>query len=145
MNLSKFAETLSELLVLNEMKAPALAKQIGCGRNTINRYLNGNQMPDVEILVRIADYFNCTVDFLMGIDAENKAEKFAKCPPFSNRLGFLCDYFNKTKYALQKGSDIPESAIYSWQRGETSPNIESIIKIAEFFECSVDFVLGREL
>ena len=145
MKLSKFAETLSELLILNEMNAPALAKQIGCGRNTINRYLNGNQMPDVEILIRIADYFNCTVDFLMGIAQENKAKEFAKCPSFNNRLNFLCDHFNKTKYALQKVSGIPESAIYSWQRGETSPNIESIIKIAEFFECSVDFVLGREL
>lgn len=144
MNLSNFAERLSELLFENDLNPPKLAKAIGCKRNTINRYLSGNNMPAVAILIRMADYFACTTDFLLGLEQENYANKFKTCPPFQEQLPFLCRYFDKTKYALQKETKIPESAIYNWQRGKTSPTIDSIIKIAKFFQCTVDFVLGRE-
>ena len=144
MNYSIFAERLSELLFEAQLNPPAFAKKIGCGRNTINRYLSGNNMPALNIVVRMADFFRCSVDFLMGIEHENHIVNFKNCPPFNEQLNFLCKHFGKTKYQLQKGTQIPESAIYSWQSGHTAPTIESIEKIAEFFGCSMDFILGRE-
>lgn len=144
MNLSKFAERLSELLFENNLNPPAFAKQIGCGRATINRYLSGNYMPTVNMVVRMADYFNCSADFLLGLVEINYQSTFKACPPFKERLNYLCKNFGKTKYQLQKSTKIPESAIYNWQRGQTCPTIDNIIKMSEFFGCSVDFVLGRE-
>ncbi len=31
----------------------------------------------------------------------------------------------------------------SWEQGRTEPNIEMLIKLADIFECSVDYLLGR--
>jgi transcriptional regulator with XRE-family HTH domain len=145
MNMSIFAERLSELLFEKELNAPALAKILGCGQNTINRYLSGNNTPSVNMLLRLADYFQCSSDFLLGLEAENYAHSFNPCPPFRERLPFLCRRFGRTKYALQKGTGIPESAIYNWQRGDSTPSLDNVVKIAEFFDCTVDFVLGREV
>ncbi len=144
MNYSIFAERLSELLFESQLNPPAFAAKIGCGRNTINRYLSGNNMPALNLVIRMADYFTCSVDFLMGAAQENQNASFKDCPNFSEQLKFLCEHFGKTKYQLQKATQITESAIYSWQSGNTTPTIESIEKIADFFDCSMDFILGRE-
>lgn len=36
------------------------------------------------------------------------------------------------------------SSICDWESGRAEPNIEMLIKIAKFFDVSVDYVLGLE-
>lgn len=38
--------------------------------------------------------------------------------------------------------DLSESAIYAWKRGKL-PNTENLIKIADYFDVSVDYLIGR--
>ncbi len=143
MNLSKFAESLTELIAEAELTPSAFADAIGCGRGTISRYLSGQKMPRLAMLVCIADFFNCSVDYVLGRETENYPRVFMPCPSFGQRLPFLCKELRITKYKLQKATGIAESAIYNWQRGEGTPTLENIIKIADAFHCSVDFVIGR--
>ena len=143
LNLSIFAERLNDLLFDAKITPPALAEKIGCGRVTIYRYLQGNKIPSLDLVIRLADYFKCTTDFLLGLENETYPHNFLPCPPFKERLAFLLDYFHITKYELQKRSKVPESAIYNWQNGVFDPKIDNVIRIANALECTVDFVLGR--
>ena len=143
MNLSKFAESLTELIEESKLTPSTLADTIGCGRGTISRYLSGQKMPRIEMLVRIADFFACSVDYVLGRETEKYPRVFIPCPSFQARLPILCKELGITKYKLQKATGIAESAIYNWQRGEGTPNLENVIKIANAFDCSVDFVIGR--
>ena len=43
-----------------------LAEQIGVSQQSINKYENHNVEPDIHTLMQIADYFNTSVDFLIG-------------------------------------------------------------------------------
>lgn len=43
-----------------------LANAIGCSQQSINKYENHNIEPDIDTLIRIADYFETSVDFLIG-------------------------------------------------------------------------------
>lgn len=43
-----------------------LALAIGVSQQSINKYENHNIEPDIETLVRIADYFDTSVDFVIG-------------------------------------------------------------------------------
>lgn len=144
MNLTKFAERLSELLFDARLNAPALAKILNCGSNTVTRYLQGNTAPSLSHAIGIADCFNCSVDYLLGLAPYENTAHFKECPPFSERIDYLCGYYKISKYRFQKMTRLPESAIYNWKSGRTSPSVESIIKIAETFDCRIDFVLGRE-
>ncbi len=36
------------------------------------------------------------------------------------------------------------SCISSWEKGITEPNINDLIRLANFFECSIDYLIGRE-
>ncbi len=126
-----------------QINPPSLAKQLGCGRATIYRYLQGNKIPSLDMVIRLADYFKCTTDFLLGLEEESYPQEFLQCPPFKDRLAFLLEHFKITKYKLQKLSNVPESAIYNWQNGVFEPKIDSVIRIAKALDCPVDFVIGR--
>ena len=143
--LSNFSERLSELMQDKGVNAPKLAEEVGCKRNTINRYLEGVFAPSLNAAVKLADYFGCTLDFLLALDDENRAEKFAPCPPFAERVAFMFEHFKKKKSELRDEKKIPESAIYNWLRGETTPSADNVALIAEFFGCTVDFLVGREI
>ena len=43
-----------------------LAEHIGVSQQSINKYENHNIEPDIETLIRIADHFGTSVDYLIG-------------------------------------------------------------------------------
>ena len=144
MNLSNFVESLLELIMQANLTPSEFAKQVGCGKGTISRYLHEQKIPEVGLLIRMADFFECSTDYLLGRETEKYPRTFVKpCPSFQERLPTLCKELNITKYQLQKKTGIAESAIYSWQNGKAHPRLDNLIKIAEAFDCSLDFVLGR--
>lgn len=144
MNLSNFVESLLELIMQANLTPSEFAKQVGCGKGTISRYLHEQKIPEVGLLIRMADFFECSTDYLLGRETEKYPRTFVKpCPSFQERLPTLCKELNITKYQLQKKTGIAESAIYSWQNGKNPPRLDNLIKIAEAFDCSLDFVLGR--
>lgn len=44
----------------------ALAEAIGVSQQSVNKYENHNIEPDIGTLIRIADYFDTSVDYLIG-------------------------------------------------------------------------------
>ena len=47
-----------------------LADVIGVSQQSINKYENHNIEPDIETLKRIADYFDTSIDFLVGFSSD---------------------------------------------------------------------------
>ncbi|MGN0165156.1 MAG: helix-turn-helix domain-containing protein, partial [Lachnospiraceae bacterium] len=43
-----------------------LANEIGISQQSINKYENQNIEPDINTLIALADYFETTVDYLIG-------------------------------------------------------------------------------
>lgn len=144
MNLSKFGETLKELISERNLNAKEFAAEIGVTQPTVTRYIHGERMPDINILVLIADYFNRSTDFLLGNEPDNINLKFKKCPPFTEHIEFLAKHFRTTYCDFYTDAKISESTFFEWKNGTSVPTLESIIKIAEVFDCRYDFVLGRE-
>ena len=137
-----FAERLSELMDEANLTTSKLTANIGCGKNAINLYKKG-ELPSLSILLRLADYFQCTTDFLLGLTDESTAKTFLPVPPFSERLPFLLQHFGISAYKLQKMTGIAEKTISDWKKGVNGPALDSVIRIAEKLECSVEFVIGR--
>ena len=43
-----------------------LGKLLGCSGSTVSLYEGGQRSPDTEMLVRLADVFDVSVDYLLG-------------------------------------------------------------------------------
>ncbi|MBR0463759.1 MAG: helix-turn-helix transcriptional regulator [Clostridia bacterium] len=44
----------------------SLAEYLGLTQQSINQYENQNTEPDIDTLIKIADYFDTSLDFLVG-------------------------------------------------------------------------------
>lgn len=50
---------------------------------------------------------------------------------------------NVTAAKLTKETNLPNSAITEWKKGKSKPSLDAIVKIADYFNVSVDYILGR--
>lgn len=61
---------------------------------------------------------------------------------FINRFNELCREKNITRYKLSIDLQIGNSTIYGWEKGQ-QPTADKLIKLADYFEVSTDYLLGR--
>lgn len=47
------------------------AKELGISKTTLCYYEQGKVSPSIEMLTKIADFFNCSTDYLLGHQAKN--------------------------------------------------------------------------
>lgn len=66
-----FASTLRNLRKEKGLSQSELAHQLYVSRSLICAYEKNLRMPSLDILIRLAIFFDCSVEFLLGI--ENKA------------------------------------------------------------------------
>lgn len=64
---SPFASRLRELMDTSKMTQDTLAQKIGKTRQTVSQYVNGDSEPGYSTLVKIAEIFNTTTDYLLGV------------------------------------------------------------------------------
>ena len=144
LNLQKFADRLEEMIFETGLNQKEFAKKAGLTPSEISKYLKGNCMPAVKSLIRIVDYFNCPVDYILGLEDQRYACTPKAVPRFSERLRVVLAHFGYSGYKFCKEADkISPARYYEWLNGKYEPSLENIVNIAEFFDCSVDFVIGR--
>lgn len=143
-NIEKFSERLEDLIRDKGMDNKTFAREVGVPESCISYFINSLRMPTITTLVKIADYFNCSTDYVLGI-TENTNSSFKVCPPFSERLQYLIEFYKyPSPKSFRKDLNLSKSRFNEWLKGTRVPSLDNIIKISEGLECSVDFVLGRE-
>lgn len=59
-------KNLKKLRTEKKISQQHLASILGISQQSINKYENHNVEPDVSILIAIAEYFDTTIDYLVG-------------------------------------------------------------------------------
>lgn len=142
--MSKFYETLEELIFDRGLDVYGFAKDVQLDASCISDYKNLNSLPSFKNLIRFADYFNCSTDFLMGREESNFNLVFKPCPPFGERLKFVLETMHKKPIDIYGDKGISKSEFFDWKNGKRLPSCENLIKLADKLDCRVDFLLGRE-
>lgn len=70
-----FSKRLKELRLNAGLTQKDLAKAIEVGRTTISEYESGKIVPKQEGLLKIANHFNVSVDYLTGVSNERATRK----------------------------------------------------------------------
>lgn len=72
----KFAEILKKLLTEKKISGADLGRKIGVSKETISQYCKGYIIPKADKLVKIAEYFDVSPEFLFtGIEPQDKKEQ----------------------------------------------------------------------
>jgi len=64
---------------------------------------------------------------------------------FSDRLKECRKNINKTQRKVAVDLDISEVGYQNYEIGRREPNHETTVKIADYFNVSVDYLLGRDI
>ncbi len=61
-------ERIKELRIANNYNQVDLARLLGVTKQSISNWENNNIMPSVEMLVKIAELFSVSTDYMLGLD-----------------------------------------------------------------------------
>lgn len=69
-----FSERIKYLRLSKEFNQGQLADKLGVKKQSVSNWENGNVMPSVDMLERIADFFGVSTDYLLGRDEKKVAD-----------------------------------------------------------------------
>lgn len=62
---------------------------------------------------------------------------------FNERLKQLREEAGVSMYQLAQAIEVSNAAICKWENGIAEPKVSYLIKLSEFFECTVDYLTGK--
>lgn len=66
MTIDDFSETLSGLILENCVTVEELSKAVWVDSSTIYKYISKRCLPTIHHAIALADYFQCSLDYLFG-------------------------------------------------------------------------------
>lgn len=70
MDFSKFRANLTALIEARGLTVVDLGAETNMAPTTIHRYLSGRRTPDIQNLMRLTDFFDVSLDWLLGLSGE---------------------------------------------------------------------------
>jgi len=138
---------LRQLRTSAEMTQKELSQKLNLTPKMISFYEQGERVPPADILVKLADIFNVSADYLLGI---SDFPKYNSVSPTSEE-NFLCDRLEKllaeypeidTEFYANV-SQIPIDTFRQYISGKEIPGAYDLCKLVEVLETSVDYLSGR--
>ena len=148
---NSFSLKLKELRQKNNLTQDRLADELNAryhlneSKATISQFEHNKRIPDLDRLINIADYFQVSLDYLCF----NKSNDNVRCTNPGTRIKRLIkknglsqkefvDKFNE-KY----GYSDSEATISQYVNNKRTPEIDKMVKIADFFNVTLDYIMCR--
>lgn len=117
--MATFGSILEELRKDRKMTQKELSEVIYVTTGTISNYENDRYLPDIEKLIMLADYFNVTVDYLLGRVSYNLTpDTFEKPIDSSTSIGYFLKEFlnlsaNRQSIIIEIVNDMKMSMLFN--------------------------------
>ncbi|EPY6430862.1 helix-turn-helix domain-containing protein [Clostridium sporogenes] len=99
--MKSIGERIKELREQNGLNQMELAKILNVHKGSVSNWENNKRTPDADMLIKIAKYFDCSIDFLLGnTDIKNSLDSFNNAGNLKNILELLSDNTNLTEKDL---------------------------------------------
>ena len=127
-----------------------LAIKLGISRSALSLYEIEKREPDTETIFKIAQFFNVSTDYLLGVTDERhpSAEYEWRYRPIQNRLGTILSKYREQNNLSNKDFaaklDISEELELDIEYGKHSPSMPLIQKIATVTKYDVDYIIGAQ-
>lgn len=138
---NRFIDLVEDLEIKNKTE---IASSINLTYATFSKIYNYGIFPRVPILMRIADYFDISVDYLICNTDVNYFVKSKHPKTFQQRLLELKQEKGiTTTYKLADSLHIHRNNIAQWNKQNSIPLLNDLELIADYFKVSIDYLLGR--
>ena len=144
--MEKFHEKLKMLRKKEGLTQQEVAELVHVERGVYTNWELGNRNPNYENLSMLACVFDVSIDYLLGDYLEISKERYLMKTSnvFPQRLKELRLKKGLTQTELGEKVGVKQSTFTNWENGKREPNFETIIKLADLLEVSLDWLFGRE-
>lgn len=139
-----FKEKLRVLREKRRLTQESVAQELGVTRPTYTRYETGEREPDYEMLKKIAVFYRVSVDYLLGL-TDKPTPPYMYCDIFTafvQRIELLALRDNVNVQRVLMDCDIGADYADNVRDGSVVPALDDVVRIAEHFNVSVDFMMG---
>lgn len=138
-----YSERITELLFDSKISLENFAKDIGVSRSTAYRWKNSEVQFLLSNLIIVANYFECSTDFILC-----KTDNFTKVtvkelPPFYLQLRKVMKEKKISTHKLRKLSAYDNKSFKQWRNG-SEPLATTLLELSNILDCSIDYLIGRE-
>lgn len=135
-----------QLLQKNNVTAYRVAKETGIAQTTFSDWKKGKSSPKIEKLSKIADYFGVSIEYFTKTDSEpfdkvSPKESLYISTNISDKIKQLCK--SKGIFVKKMLEDIGLGFNTMSNMKTSMPKADNLAKIADYLDCSVDYLLGR--
>ncbi len=138
-----FKNSLNEIMIERGISIVQLGKGIDADPSTLHRWFDRVNDVKLKTLLKLADYFECSIEYLCG-----KTHEYKKCIPhscckFGIRIKELLAEYKLIPYKFFSQIGIAPSKYYYWLSGG-EPMLTSLEAMAKFLYITLDKLVGRE-
>ena len=124
---------IKELRKSHGLSQTELARETGISNQAVSFYENGKRQPKIETWQKLADYFNVSTRYLMGLNSND----------FGNRIKELRIKNGLSQGDLAEKIGVKANTICQYEKGKRHPNNEIWQKIADCFNVSIPSARGE--
>lgn len=135
-----FPEVLRELRKKKAYTQKEVAGYLNLTRATYGHYETGHAEPSTAIIQKLADFFNVSVDYLLG-----RTGNQTKAPLLGERLKAARKAKGLTLEDVAGNLRIKKQAYHAYEENLSVPDANVLASIAELFSVSTDSLLGLEV
>jgi len=142
--MNNLTQLIKDYCIDNETNIKQFANLVKISNSLVYKYVNEKVKPTFNNLVKLANFFTCSIDYLVGLDNNYRyvEPKQANKNLFFERYNNLLSNKNATHYKMAQSKNFSNSSHLDWKNGSI-PYIDTLIEIAKFFDVTIDYLLGR--
>ena len=138
-----FQKRFKEILDESDHKRSELVKLIPISQSTLSNALTYGIIPSTKTLIKIADFFDISLSFLLGKTDNEDFYKNSSPASFLSRFETLCSEKEVTHYKVANDCLFDKSNISRWISKGFLPELEILELLCDYFNVSFDYLLGR--
>ena len=138
-----FQKRFNSILEESDYSRSEIAKLIPLSQSTLSNALTYGIIPSTKTLVKIANFFDISISFLLGKTDTEDFYKSSSPASFLSRFENLCSEKEVTHYKVAADCLFDKSNISRWISKGFLPELEILELLCDYFNVSIDYLLGR--
>lgn len=139
----KFQNRMKQIIDEQECDKKDFPKFVGVSRDVIIRATKYGIIPSIKSLIKIADKLNISITYLLGETDNDEFYLSESSATFHIRLEQLANERGEKYSNISNKMPFAYNSIYEWMRTGCLPSLEYIKPLANYFNVSIDYLLGR--
>lgn len=132
-------ENLKKLRRSKNLTQKELAEVIGVDRTTYVKYESGDSEPSFETLIKLADFFEVSLDYLFCYEPRKK-----EIQTMGNNMKKARELEGLSQEQAALQLNVSTLTLSDWENGITNPSVADLIKLSSLYYVSTDFLLGND-